>query len=131
MDKCVFCSLGSEKDAKRVFSDEYCFVVLDKYPADYGHMLVISNAHFGNMLLADEKLVEHMYAVARKMAARTVDKLNAGGVNVVTNIGRQAGQIVDHFHVHVIPRYSGGPLMNGHKEIEKPMIDELVKKLKA
>ncbi len=104
MDECVFCGLGRHLD-QALYSDGTCFVVFDKFPAEKGHMLVISRVHSENMLAAPEEAVAHCFLVARKFAALCMEKLQATGVNVTTNIGKGAGQIIPHFHIHVIPRY--------------------------
>ena len=49
-----------------------------------------------------------VYAVAQRIGQAEISLLGAKGVNVLTNVGETAGQSVPHFHVHVIPRYTGG-----------------------
>jgi len=106
---CVFCGIvsGSEP-AWRVYEDDVVVVILDKYPVSKGHLLVITKKHYESIHDADPREALHAFAVAAALARVYRTKLGAPGVNVVTNSGRPAGQVIFHFHVHVIPRWSGG-----------------------
>lgn len=129
-DDCIFCSVGKGPSDNFLFNDDRCFAVLDKYPSDYGHALVISKRHYENMLVASDEDTAHMFSVAKKIASNSVKKLNAQGVNIATNTGKEAGQIIEHFHIHIIPRYSGGPKISQHIEMSDEVKKELVAKLK-
>jgi histidine triad (HIT) family protein len=68
-------------------------------------VLVVSKLHSENMLSTPDPIVGHAFTVAKRFAALCKEKLHATGVSVVTNIGKDAGQAVPHFHIHVIPKY--------------------------
>lgn len=104
MEDCIFCKLAKSKD-EIVAEDKECFVLLDKYPVEYGHMLVISKSHSKDMIEAEEKSIAGMFCMARRMAKLSIERLGAAGANVGTNIGKDAGQVIMHFHIHVVPRY--------------------------
>ncbi|MDE1868554.1 MAG: HIT domain-containing protein [Candidatus Micrarchaeota archaeon] len=104
MDECVFCKLAKGGE-HMIFENRLCFVVLDKYPAERGHMLVIPKKHYQDMLEAPDSVIAGVYETAKKFGNMAKERLGADGVNIETNIGRIAGQFVMHFHVHVIPRY--------------------------
>jgi histidine triad (HIT) family protein len=132
MTECVFCEIYKEKE-KIIYEDSYCFVVLDKYPISRGHLLIISKEHFESMLDATDEVVADMYIVAKKFAKKQEEKLGAVAVNIGTNIGKEAGQKIMHFHIHVIPRYpKGGRSFDfGHNaELNRETEKELVLKLK-
>ncbi len=106
--KCVFCSIRDGKaEGKILYEDELCFVLLDKYPLTKGHLMVISKTHYRAVIEAPDEVASHVFLKAKEYAKKVVDKLGADGVNVGANTGRAAGQIIFHFHVHVVPRYSG------------------------
>jgi histidine triad (HIT) family protein len=67
---------------------------------------VVPKQHYRNILDAPDEVVAKVFKVAKKIAEATVKGLGAKGVNVITNAEEVAGQIVFHFHVHVVPRYS-------------------------
>ena len=111
----MFCHLGKQGE-HIIYSDKVCYAMLDKFPAERGHMLVIPKKHYTDMLDAPDSVIADVYKVAKLMGARAKERLGADGVNVETNIGKIAGQFVMHFHVHVIPRYEKrGPRVFDHE----------------
>ncbi len=112
MEDCIFCSIkGSESI---IYEDDLCMVVPDKYPSRYGHMLVISKEHHADALSSPDGLVAGMFVTAKRFGSKLKEKLNAEGLAISTNVGRQAGQIIFHFHIHVIPFGA-----KGNKDFEK------------
>jgi len=81
-------------------------VILDKYPVSRGHLLVLTEKHYESIHDADPRDAVKAWAVASALARVYRRELGARGVNVVANSGRPAGQVVFHFHIHVIPRWS-------------------------
>ncbi|MBQ1379054.1 MAG: HIT domain-containing protein, partial [Erysipelotrichaceae bacterium] len=79
--------------------------ILDISQVTRGHTILMPKRHFANVLEADEETVKTVFAAARKTAALLKKKTGASGINLLSNCGVAAGQSVDHFHVHVIPRY--------------------------
>ncbi|MEM0150080.1 MAG: HIT family protein [Candidatus Micrarchaeaceae archaeon] len=132
MEECIFCKL-LEENSKILYKDSTCFVVLDKYPIEEGHLLVISNKHYENMLDAPDATVSNMFVVAKMFGQKLKEAFGANSINIGTNIGRLAGQRVMHFHIHVIPRYEGKgrSFSFGHnKELSAEEEQELMAKLK-
>lgn len=130
MSNCIFCSVRDGPKDNIISEDETAFVILDKYPSSEGHMLVISKLHTASMLDADDRNISSMFITAKEMASRAKRRLGADGVNITTNIGREAGQIIDHFHIHVIPRYTKpkeGFVI--HKEVSPNAAKLLIEKL--
>ena len=104
---CIFCRLSADsKD--HLYDDENCYVVLDINPVTRGHMLVITKKHYENMLDVPKDELSSCFGIAQDFARLAMEKLKAKGVNVGTNIGEYAGQVVMHTHIHIIPRYSPG-----------------------
>lgn len=131
MEECVFCSLAKQRDS-HVYEDKDCYAVLDKYPSEYGHMLVISKEHYENVLEAPENIISGMFLVARRLGKNAKKKLNASGLAIATNTGADAGQIIFHFHIHVIPKYSEKRMgFMRHKELTQKEVGELRDKLKS
>ncbi|AET32792.1 HIT family protein [Pyrobaculum ferrireducens] len=128
---CIFCKIvRGEAPAWRVYEDEDFVVILDKYPASYGHLLVVSKRHFTNIIDAPAELSARGFEIATRLAKAWAG-LGAQGVNVVTNAGRSAGQMVFHLHIHVIPRWGGQLLWHGKEEIREETAREVVEKLKG
>lgn len=130
MPDCIFCAVRDGPKSTIIMEDQNAFVILDKYPSSEGHMLVISKLHSASMIEADKNNISSMFIIAREMAVRLKERLGADGVNVSTNIGREAGQIIDHFHIHVIPRYAKPKEgFEIHKELSTERMKVLMAKL--
>jgi ATP adenylyltransferase len=109
-DGCVFCRAAAGEDEEQlvVHRGEQAFVLLNKFPYASGHLLVAPYRHGGDFAsLADAGALE-----VHRLAAAGIEALRAvyapQGFNLGWNLGRIAGAgIVDHIHVHVVPRWSG------------------------
>ncbi len=112
LDGCVFCALP-EADADRehrvVARTDGAYVLLNNYPYNPGHAMVIPEAHTGDYRnLDDEALL-----AKERLLQRTIDAMDAAmnpdGYNVGYNLGGGAagGSIGDHLHAHVVPRWTG------------------------
>jgi ATP adenylyltransferase len=108
---CIFCeaAAGDEQHARWIVDhSEHCFTMLNAYPYGPGHVLIAPRSHIAELedLTGDEMLELMMLArraVAAQRAAMSPDGFNAG-----LNLGRVAGAgIVDHLHLHVVPRWEG------------------------
>lgn len=109
--ECVFCGLPAE-DADRenllVAESERAVVLLNNYPYNPGHVMVIPREHEGRL----SDLSRATRAELMDLTAITVDAVEAGlepdGFNVGFNLGEAAGgSIKDHLHAHVVPRWHG------------------------
>ena len=83
---------------------------LDLSQATYGHTLVIPKKHYANILEVDDETLAHVMKIVKNLANQIVEKLDAKGVNVLTNTNEVAGQTVHHFHIHILPRYDENEL---------------------
>ena len=112
MDDCIFCGIVEGRiPARIVAEDELTVTFLDIHPATRGHCLVIPRQHATDIA---DIAPEHLAACARaaqRAARRALDVLGAAGVNLLNSNRPAAWQTVFHFHMHVIPRYPGDPLV--------------------
>lgn len=108
---CLFCKIvAGHVPATIVAEGERAIAFMDVNPATRGHALVIPRAHARDVHeIADEDL-QAVAVMAKRVAARQLERLGASGVNLLNSNGRAAWQTVSHFHMHVIPRYAGDPL---------------------
>ena len=120
MSDCIFCKIiNKEIPGKIVYEDDECMAFLDLSQATYGHTLVIPRKHYANILEVDDKTLAHVMKIVKNLANQIVEKLDAKGVNVLTNTNEVAGQTVHHFHVHILPRYDEKELViefNDHSQ---------------
>jgi histidine triad (HIT) family protein len=110
-EDCIFCKIvAGEVPATMVGSDERTLAFLDISPATRGHTLVIPRAHAQDIHEIGAEDLTACTLMAQRIAGRARQNLGAEGVNLLNSNGRAAWQTVFHFHIHVIPRYSGDPL---------------------
>jgi ATP adenylyltransferase len=102
---CIFCE---PEEGLVVHRGELAFVLLNRFPYASGHLLIAPARHVGGLadLTAGEALEVHRLAVA-SLGALTA-AYAPDGSNLGWNLGRAAGAgVVDHVHLHVVPRWSG------------------------
>ena len=108
-DDCIFCKIrDGEIPGDFLYRDDCCFVIRDINPAAPTHLLVIPNAHFTFIsgLTADfHATLGRMFETAHRVAAQ--EGLDASGYRLIVNQGADAGQMIDHLHLHVL---GGRPL---------------------
>lgn len=108
---CFLCDAAASADdaASLVVAREpAAFVVLNRYPYNSGHVMVVPTRHVGDLeLLSAEERMALMDLLIRTLAALKIE-MTPDGCNVGINIGRAAGAgAPDHLHVHAVPRWSG------------------------
>ena len=109
---CIFCKIANgEIPSSTIYEDEDFRVILDLGPASRGLALILPKDHYQDVCALDEKVAAKALPLAAKIGAAMKEALGCSGFNVVQNNGKSAGQTVFHFHIHVIPRYDGGPEM--------------------
>ncbi len=118
MAECIFCRIadGGVPAAKLIETDSVTSF-MDLNPVNPGHSLVIPRRHATSLLeLTDEELRDIILTVGR-VAAAVRDATNSSAFNVLQNDGRAAGQVVQHVHVHVIPRRAGDGFAFGWRQL--------------
>jgi diadenosine tetraphosphate (Ap4A) HIT family hydrolase len=108
---CVFCHISKNKDDEKyqvLFSDEYCFVVMNKYPYSPGHFMVVPNFHTSNIEDLDDEIWQRVSKRVKQAVKLLKDVMPCEGVNIGMNLGKAAGAgIEQHVHYHLVPRWIG------------------------
>lgn len=106
---CIFCAVDSpEARSLTVHSGRTCYIILNLYPYNGGHLMVVPKRHVPTLVgLADDELVE--LARLTRLAEMALEEVyRPQGMNIGLNLGRPAGAgVVDHVHVHLVPRWNG------------------------
>ena len=103
---CIFCKIAEGIiPSHKIYEDDDVLAFLDISQVTPGHTLVISKKHYTNFLTAEKDIMHKVMDVAQRIGQAEISILGAKGVNILTNVNKEAGQSVFHFHVHVIPRY--------------------------
>jgi histidine triad (HIT) family protein len=109
---CLFCAIvRGDLPSTVVHEDERTVAIMDINPGSRGHCLVLPRAHADDVRTIDPDDLAACAAAAQVLARRATERLGATGVNLLNSCGRDAWQTVFHFHLHVIPRYPGDPLV--------------------
>lgn len=106
--RCVFCNIAQGVLPAVVVSDTPEFLaIMDLYPATRGHILILPKQHIENLYGMPEDLAARLMALATALAKVVQRQLAPAGMNLIQANGAAAGQTIDHFHLHLVPRYVG------------------------
>jgi len=105
---CIFCKESIRDDSLVLFEGNYCYNILNKYPYNSGHILVVPFRHISKLedMFMEEKLemIELMDTSIRILK----EVMNPEGFNIGMNIGKASGAGVEsHIHLHIVPRWAG------------------------
>lgn len=107
-ENCIFCKIiKGEIPSFTIYEDECFKVILDRFPAAPGHVLVMPKAHAADIFDLPEETAAKLYPLVKQLAAKVKAVTGAEGINILQNNGEAAGQTVHHFHLHIIPRKVG------------------------
>jgi ATP adenylyltransferase len=107
---CVFCEAqsGEEDGPLVVYRGTSSFVILNLFPYNSGHLMVVPNRHIATLASASPDELGELIDLTRVAEQALTEVYRPQGLNVGMNLGRAAGAgIVDHIHVHVVPRWNG------------------------
>lgn len=107
-----------------IYADSEFIVILDINPKNPGHLLIIPKRKTENILMMDEKEISKMFFLAKNFSLKLKEKLHANGIKWVVNTGKEAGQVIFHTHLHLIPYYKD---VNMYKELDLNDIYERLK----
>lgn len=109
---CVFCAAAADPqhDIEHlvVHRGKSFFVILNLFPYNNGHLMVVPYAHFGALGDLDEAGLSEMMRMTQQAQAALDHAYHPEGYNIGMNLGRAAGAgIADHIHLHIVPRWNG------------------------
>ena len=108
INKCIFCKIiRKELPSFTVFEDENTLAILDINPINRGHILVIPKSHVEKLREMNEESKLQLFKTVTKMERIISEMPDCKGTNLIQNNGKSAGQMINHVHFHVIPRYEG------------------------
>ncbi len=96
-----------ELPAFKLYEDDLTLAFLDINPAARGHTLVIAKPELPGFLDLPPELVTATALTTQRVARAIMTALKPDGFNIIQNNGAAAGQVVFHFHIHIIPRWEG------------------------
>ena len=114
-----------------IYEDDDCLVILDKYPIDNGHSLIITKKHSEKIIDMNVNDVSRLFSKVPKIANSIIKATNADAFSIAQNNGKAAKQIIPHVHIHIIPRYDKtGTLWTKRKIMSDDELSQLAAKIK-
>jgi histidine triad (HIT) family protein len=114
-----------------IYQDDDCIAILDKYPIDNGHSLIITKKPYEKLTDMNVDEVAKLFSKIPKIANAVMSATNADAFSIAQNNGKAAKQIIPHVHIHIIPRYNTtGTLWTKRKILSDTELDELSQKIK-
>lgn len=111
-NNCIFCKIiKGEIPADKFYEDDNFLVILDAGPVSPGHSLIIPKSHFVNIFDAPEEALVKIGPITQKISQAIKKSVKADGLNIHINNDKEAGQVVFHAHIHLIPRFQGDNLV--------------------
>ena len=107
---CVFCVAQSIDDGRQLIVHEgaLAYVILNKFPYTAGHLMVVPQRHAATLALLTRDELNEMALLTQLSERVLTEAFTPQGINVGMNLGRPAGAgIVDHLHIHLVPRWNG------------------------
>ncbi|TAK17092.1 MAG: HIT domain-containing protein [Acidobacteria bacterium] len=107
---CIFCDALADigNQPLVVHRGRSAFVILNKYPYNNGHLMVVFNRHIGRLADATPDELTEVMTLTRTSELVLTEAYHPHGFNTGLNIGKPAGAgVLDHLHVHIVPRWNG------------------------
>ena len=139
---CIFCSVSSpeqrgsdpSRDDLVVARGRECYVILNLYPYNNGHLMVVPRRHIASLTLATPDELSELMQLTRDAEAVLTEAYRPEGINVGINLGRSAGAgIADHLHLHLVPRWTGDTnfmSVVGQTRVLPEQMDETARRLR-
>jgi histidine triad (HIT) family protein len=124
--ECIFCKIVSgEIPAVKVLDEEMVLAFMDINPSSRGHMLIVPKNHAENIFEISESDLATLIKAVKKCAGAAKDALRAEGVTILQLNGKASDQIVQHLHIHVIPRWEKDGLSVSTWEMKPGDMEEI------
>ena len=131
MFQCVFCQIiRKEAPASIVYEDEQVVAFLSNRPVNVGHTIVVPKRHCENIYEVPEDEAAYLFRIVKRVAKAVKDATGTEGVRIVQNNGKDAGQVVFHLHIHVIPMKPSSQPLHEHDFRAAELLGEDAEKIK-
>lgn len=128
-ETCIFCEKPKQEQDEQnliVHRSDLSFVMLNKFPYNNGHLMVIPYVHEADYTCLKEDVILDMHRLIQKSIRALQNSMEPHGLNIGLNLGRTAGAgIDDHLHYHLVPRWNGDtnfmPVISGTKVISEAL----------
>lgn len=123
---CLFCQIANkEKPAQIIYEDDAVTAVLDIFPKAIGHTMVLPKKHAQTILDLSPEEIGPIFDGVRKVTQLLNDKIKPEGFTIGINHGKVSGQVIEHLHIHVIPRFGNDKGGSIHSVVDNPPKESL------
>ncbi len=103
---CLFCKIcRKEIGAETIYEDEGNIAILDINPRAPGHTMVVPKNHSETILDVPDNELQPLFSAVKKTTSLLLKALKPDGFTIGINHGKASGQVIDHLHIHIIPRF--------------------------
>lgn len=107
MENCIFCKIVTgELPSHKIYENQSVLAFLDINPITKGHVLIIPKKHAKDLFEISSEDAAAIMGAAKKIAPALMHVTSGTGVNLLNSNGKEAGQVIFHYHLHLIPRQS-------------------------
>ncbi len=130
---CLFCKITKKEiSAEVVYEDDNALAVLDIHPKAPGHTMILPKIHSDNLLDLPNEKIGPVFQAVKTVTEMIKKSLKPDAFTIGINNGRYSGQLVDHLHIHIIPRWQGDGGKSIHSVVDnlpKESLNEIRKKI--
>jgi histidine triad (HIT) family protein len=130
---CLFCKIvAKEIPGKIIYEDDSVLGLLDINPRSPGHTMIVPKFHAENILDLPDDLLAGVFLAVKKVTELLKSRLSPDGFTIGINHGKVSGQMVEHLHIHIMPRWAGDGGSSVHSVVDNPpkvSVDEIMKKI--
>jgi ATP adenylyltransferase len=129
---CIFCDMASKDSTKDeenliVYRGRKVFIVMNKYPYNNGHVMIVPYRHLVKFSQLDDQEVLEVFELLRRLEECYSRTMSPHGFNFGVNLGIDAGAGYEHIHFHLVPRWRGDtnfmPVLAETKVIPESLTD--------
>ena len=130
---CIFCDIINGKlPCHLIHKDDNHIVILDRYPIDIGHSLIITKKPYEKLTDMSVEEIMDLFSKIPKIISAIIKATKADGFSIAQNNGKAAKQIIPHVHVHIIPRYNATETLWTQRKLMKDLeLNKLVQKIRS
>jgi len=130
---CIFCDIINGKlPCHLIHKDDNHIVILDRYPIDVGHSLIITKKPYEKLTDMSTEEIMDLFSKIPKIISAIIKATKADGFSIAQNNGKAAKQIIPHVHVHIIPRYNATETLWTQRKLMKDIeLNKLVRKIRS
>lgn len=126
MDECIFCRIvRKEASAEIILETDHAISFLDIEPRSIGHSLVIPKRHAVRLAALDDNEIADVSRMTRDVVKALEKALKPDAFTIGINDGEEAGQVIAHLHVNIIPRFRGDGGKAIHSVVHNPPKEEI------